>query len=176
MKDITLNENEQLHSWRSNAHQEHWNNEEVDLRDIVLTWVAWQWDNNPSLILNAMKFWIEDKRFALEFLIREQPKEWQDKCWAAAQKLPDFWDIVFYTPLTVPDFETLESSLRWQSRSDWDSLWRSRNSWDSNPSQEIWAYYHLLSGQLTNSRALENLRACWYKDKNRVMSIVKDLA
>ena len=173
MKDILLDENGELHPWRSDV--EHWSNEEGNLTSNVVTWITWQWNNNPSSVLNAMKFWTEDEAAALEVLVQGQERKWQEQYRNAAQKVSDFWWQVFYTPWSKPDFEALESSLRWQVRNNWDSLWKSRNSWDSNPSQDIWAYYYLLSGQIDNSDALENFRACWHKDKNQVMSLVKGL-
>lgn len=175
MKDTLLDENEEQHPWRSDAQQDHWNNEEQDLRNDVVTWVDWQWSNNPGSILNAMKFWTEDKTVALELLIQGQQEKWQDQYRKAAQKLSDFWWLVFYTPWSESDFDDLEISLRWQARHNWDSLWKSQDAWDSNPSQDTWAYYYLLSGQVNNPDDLKNFRACWNKDKNRVMSLVKEL-
>lgn len=176
MKDILLSEHEAAQVWRSDIYGEHWDNKENSLREQIVTLVTWQWDNNPTSILDAIKFWIEDEAIALEVLIQGQEGEWKEQYRVAVQDLPDFWRIVIYTPWLKPDFDTLELSLRWQVRTNWDSLWKSQSAWDQNPSSEnVWAYYYLLSGQRSNSEALENYRACWYKDKNRVMAIVREL-
>lgn len=139
--------------------------------------IMWQWENNPISILNAMQAWSENKDTALEKLKEGQTnnKKVQQLYDDAAEQLPDFWDLVFYTTWSEADFSTFESNLAWQHQNDSNSLEESEKAWQTNPRQEIWAYYHLLWGQRKNPNALKIYRACWKEDKNKVMSSVSKI-
>jgi hypothetical protein len=140
--------------------------------------IIWQWDNNPISILNAIRFWSEDRGLALNKLKEGQAnnKNVQRLYEVAAANSPDFWDLVFYITQSRADWAAFEKSLAWQQWHEWTSLSKSVKAWEAKPRQELWAYFHLLWGMKKDPGALKNYRACWKEDKERVMSMVADAA
>jgi hypothetical protein len=142
------------------------------MRTETIKSIAWQWDNNPVSVLNAMQAWSDDRDSALTKLKagQSQNKNAQRLYEVAAEKLTDFWHLVFYTNGAEARFADLESGLVWQSKNDWNSLAKSWKAWKAK--QEIQAYYFLLWGQRNNPKALNSYRACWSNNRYEVMSRV----
>lgn len=136
--------------------------------------IIWQWDHNPVSILNAMRWWSKDRVIALSRLKEGQPnnKEVQSLYDAAAEKLTNFWDLVFYSTWAKADFSAFQTNIEWQWHNDRESLLKSEKAWNAHPRQEMVAYYQLLWGQKDNPNALKLYRACWKENKDNVMFIV----
>lgn len=138
--------------------------------------VKWQWKNNPLSILDAMESWPEDREAALRKLKEGQKTDenWND-LYDRGLQLPNFSTWVFYGSWSKANFWELEDNLKWQAANEWESVYNCLTAWNRSPRNEFEAYRSLLQGQRNNSQALENYRACWKSDKERVISLLQNI-
>jgi hypothetical protein len=153
------------------------NSKKNRLRGELIRNIEWQWANNPVSVLESMNLWFSDKAAALARL-----KEGQKNNQAAIKtydqastEILDFWNLVFFSSSWAEDFSAIENSVNWQFANDRDSLDNSRKAWSEVPRNEARAYYFLLWGQRHDQETLRNYRACWHKDKTKVMSMVDQM-